>query len=83
MHQAIDRGHGGHGILEDFVPLTEHQVRGDDHAPTFIALRQEGEQHLHFFAALLHVTEVVQDDHFEAFQLFDEGRQAVESLGDQ
>ena len=26
MDEAVGRGHGGHGILEDLVPLGKHQI---------------------------------------------------------
>src|SRR5262245_44494081 len=32
VNEPVDRGGGGHRVLEDPVPLAEHQVAGDHHA---------------------------------------------------
>ena len=61
VHDAVDGACGGHRIFEDPVPLAEDEVAGDDHAPPLVALGEEGEEHLHLLAALLHVTDVVED----------------------
>jgi len=65
VDQAINGGHGGHGILENLVPFRKDQIGTDHEAAPFIALGQEGEEHLHLFAALLDVTDVVKDDDLE------------------
>jgi hypothetical protein len=61
VHQAVDRRRRGHRVLEDPIPLAEHDVARDDHALAFVARGEEREEHLHLVAALLHVAEVVQD----------------------
>src|SRR5712672_4407437 len=38
VDDAVDGGGGGHRILEDPVPLAEHQVARDDHRASFVAL---------------------------------------------
>ena len=68
VHDAVDGGRGGERVLEDAVPLREDQVRGDDHAAPLVALGQEGEQHLHLLAALLHVADVVEHHDAEAIE---------------
>src|SRR6185312_11887238 len=65
MHEAVDGGRGGHGILEDAVPLAENEVRGDDDGPPLIALCEKGEQDLDLVGRLLDVANVVEDDHVE------------------
>ena len=69
VNEAIDGGHGGHGILEDLVPLGEDQVRGDDNALLFVAFGQELEEDLHLLTGLLDVTDVIEDDGIEAVEL--------------
>ena len=68
MHHTIDGRSGGHWILEDPVPLGEDQVAGDHDATALVALAEEGEEDLHFFAVLLDVPEVIEDDHVEAIE---------------
>lgn len=68
MHEAIDGGGGGHRILEDAVPLAENEIARNHHALSFVTLGEEREEHLHLVAALLHVANVVEDDHVEAVE---------------
>jgi hypothetical protein len=68
VDEAIDRSGGGHRILEDPVPLAEDAVAADDHGAALVTLREEGEQDLHFVAALLDVPEVVAKDGVEAVE---------------
>ena len=60
VHDTVDRRSSGHRILEDLVPLREHEVAGDHHAATLLAVRQEREQHLLLVTVLPHVADVVQ-----------------------
>ena len=62
VHQAVDHRRRGHGILKDATPLAEDDVAGDDHAAALVPFGEEGEEHLHLVAALLHVADVVEDD---------------------
>ena len=39
------------------------------HGAPLVPLRQEGEEHLHLVAVLLHVSDVVEDDGLEAVEL--------------
>src|SRR4051794_27488538 len=55
VDDAVDGGGSGHRILEDPVPLAEHQVARDDHRASFVALGEEREEDLHFVAVLLDV----------------------------
>jgi len=61
VDQPVDGCGGGHGILENADPIAEDQVAGDEDALAFVPLGQEGEEHLHFVAALLDVADVVED----------------------
>lgn len=69
MNEAVDGCHGGHGILEDLVPLGEDQVGGDDDALSFVALGQELEKDFHFLAGLLDIADVIEDDGVKALEL--------------
>ena len=83
VYQAVDGGRGGHRVLEDPVPLAEHQVAGDQGGSTFVALGQEGEQHLHLLGALLHVPDVIEDDQCKPVQLAQGTGQLELTLGNQ
>ncbi len=60
MNQSVDRRHRRHRILEDFVPLAEHQVGADEHAASFETFGEKGKEYFHLLSALLHVTQVIQ-----------------------
>jgi len=62
VDEAIDGGRGGHRVLEDAVPLAEHEVAGDDERAAFVALGHEGEQDLGLVGRLLDVAQIVEDD---------------------
>ena len=62
LDEAVDRGRGRHGVLEDLVPLREDQVARDHHAATLVSFGEQGEEHLHLLAVLLHIADVVDDD---------------------
>ena len=61
VDQPVDGAGRGHGVFEDAVPIAEDQIAGDEDALAFVPLGQEGEEHLHFVAALLDVADVVED----------------------
>ena len=83
MDDPVDCSSSGHRVLEDLVPLRENQVAGDHHAPTLVPLRQEGEEHLDFLPALLHVSDVVDDDDVEMVEPFQRALEFEAPLGDQ
>ena len=60
VDDPVDRGGGGHRVLEDLVPLGEHQVGGDRDAAPLVAFGEQGEQHLHLAAVVLYVADVVE-----------------------
>ena len=71
VHQAVDRRGRGHLVAEDPVPLAEDQIAGHHHRATLIALGEQREQHLGFVGALLHVAQIVEQDHLEEVELDD------------
>src|SRR3954471_1192399 len=68
VDDAVDGGGGGHRILEDPVPLAEHQIARDDHRASFVALGEKREEDLHLVAVLLDVAKVVAHDHVVAVE---------------
>jgi hypothetical protein len=38
MYDAVERGHRGHRVFENLVPLAKDEVRGDDNRSTFVSL---------------------------------------------
>lgn len=83
VHDAIDGGHRGHRVLEDPVPFREHEVGCDDHALAFVTFGQQRKEHFHFVPVVLDVTDVVEDQTFEAIELGKFLRQPQIALGRQ
>lgn len=65
VQQPVDRGGGGHRVLEDLFPLTEHQIARDEHGTALVAFGHAREEHLDLFGALLHVADVVENQELE------------------
>src|SRR5579859_1679647 len=70
-------------FFEDPVPVRKNEVSRDGDAPTLVAFREEGEEHLHLIAVVLDVADVVQKDALVAVQLGQHGWQAEVALGRQ
>jgi hypothetical protein len=68
MHDAVYGGRCRQWVLEYLVPLRKDQVGGDHQAVPLIPLAQKGKQHLHLFPTLLHIANVIEDDHLEPVQ---------------
>lgn len=51
VNETVNRGSGGHRILEDAVPLSDDQIAGDHQASPFVSVRQKREKHLHLVPA--------------------------------
>ena len=83
MDHAINGGGRGQGVFEDLIPLGEDQVGGDDHTAAFVPFGQEGEQYLHFLAALLNIADVIQDNHHKTIKPFELVFQFMVSFGPQ
>jgi hypothetical protein len=62
VDHAVDSGHGGHRIFKDALPFTEDPIGGNHHRFMFLALGQEGKEHLHFIAVVLHIANVIEND---------------------
>jgi len=60
VYQAVDGRYGGHRILEDHFPFREGQIDGDHHTAPLVAFREQCEEHLHLFSALLDIADVCQ-----------------------
>ena len=83
MHQAVHCGHRRHGVLENLVPLREHQIAAHQQAAPLVSLGQKGEEHFHLLPRLLNVSQVVQNDGLKAVQLLEQSIQAQFLLGGQ
>lgn len=83
VNQAIDGCGRGHRVLEDLLLFAERQVAGQHHATALVAFGQECEEHLHLFAALLNVTQIINDQRFELGQSLEHARQPQIALSDQ
>ena len=72
MNQPVYRRSGGHRILENLLPLGKRKIACNRRARSLISVGQQSEQHLHFFAVLLNVTDVVDDERLISSQFFQE-----------
>ena len=81
MDEAVDGGGGGHGILEDPVPLAEDEVAGDEHGAALVALGHEGEEDLDLVGVLLDVADVVEDEQLEVVELAQGAGEVEVALG--
>ena len=75
MDQPVDGRHGRHRILEDLFPLAENQVGTDQQTAPFVTLGKEGKQDFHLLAALLDVSEVIEDDGLEGVEFLKQSLQ--------
>ena len=62
MHQPVDSCRSGHWIFKNLFPLGKRQIAGNHQAASFITIGKKGKQHFHFLAALLDVSDVIDDD---------------------
>lgn len=83
MHEAIDGSRGGHRVLEYLLPLAERQVAGQHHTAPLIPFGQKGKKHLHFLAALLDVSQVIDNQRVKLRKSFDHFSQSQVPLGNQ
>ena len=81
VNDAVDGGRRGHRVLEDPVPLAEHEVAGDHERPPLVALGHEGEEHLYLVSALLDVPDVVEDQELEGVEALQSARQREVTFG--
>lgn len=68
LGEPVDGRHAGHGVLEDPVPLREDQVAGDQQAAPFVGIADELEEHLHLFAVVFDIAQLVDHDGGVAIQ---------------
>ena len=66
VNEAIHRGQGHCGIGENFIPIAERLVGGDQHRSPFIAGADELEQHAGLRLIFADVGEVIEDQQVEA-----------------
>ena len=83
VNETVDRGRGGHRVLEYLLPLAEREIARQQHAAAFVTLGQQREQNLHLFAALLHIADVVDDQGVALRKTPDRARKFQVTLGNQ
>jgi hypothetical protein len=83
MNKAVNHCCRGHRIFEDASAFRKRQIAGDEDAATLVTFGQRSEQHFHFFPALLHVPEIINDQAFEVRQFFEEAAELEVAFGDQ
>lgn len=71
MDDPINGRGRGQGILENLIPLGKDEIGGDDDTTTFIPFGQKSKEDLHFFPALLDITDVIEDDDLKTIQPFE------------
>lgn len=81
VHDPVDGGGRGHRILEDLIPLREHQVRCDHDALALVAFGEQRKEHLHLRPVLLNVSDVIERQALEAVKALQLPRQAHVALG--
>jgi len=59
VHQTVDGRCRGHEIFEDPLPFGKREIRREQDATPLVAMGQQTEEHLHLFAALLNIADVV------------------------
>ncbi len=83
VNHPVDGRRRGQRVLEDPLPFGKDQIGRNDDAAPFVPFGQEGKQHLHLFLALLHVANVIEDDHLEAVKAAQLPFQLIIPLGSQ
>ena len=81
MDDPVNGRRGGQRVFENLIPLRKDEIGGDNDTATFIAFGQKSEEDLHFFPALLDVTDVIEDDHLKTIQPFEFPFQVVVAFG--
>ena len=81
VYHPVDGRCGSHRVLEDLIPLGEHEVACDHHALTLVALGEQGEEHLHLRAVLLHIANIIERQALDAIQALQLPPQAQVALG--
>jgi hypothetical protein len=68
VDEPVDEGGGDHGVAEDFAPLLERAVGGDDDRAAFVAARDEREQQVGGLALERQAADLVDHQWAVAFQ---------------
>ena len=61
MNQAVNGSRRGHGVFKNLLPLGKGQIACQHHRATLIAIRQQRKEHLHLFATVLNITDIIND----------------------
>ena len=81
MDDPINGGGGGQRVFKNLIPLRKDEIGGDNDTAPFITFGQKSKEDLHFFAALLDVADVIENDDLETIQPFEFPFQIVVAFG--
>jgi hypothetical protein len=68
VDEPVDQGGRDHGVAEDFAPLLEAAVAGDDDRAAFVAAGDQGEEQVGGLALQGEVADLVDDEQVVALQ---------------
>jgi len=62
MYQTINSSCDSHRIFKNLLLFGKRQIAGNHQAATFVTIAQECKQHLHLPAAVLNVSDIIDDN---------------------
>lgn len=80
MHEAVEDGIGHGGIGDEFMPLTDWELTGDEGGTLALAIIEDFEQVPVLFARSAGEAEVIYEQERRAGQPFEQGEQAAVGL---
>ena len=72
MHQPVNRSSCCHRIFKNYLPFAEWQIARNKHTASFVPMGKQGKKHLHFFAVLLDIAEVINHQYIIPPNLFEQ-----------
>jgi hypothetical protein len=62
MYQPNNSSSGGHRILKELLAFKKRQLAANHQTAALVAIGHQCKEHLHLLTALLHVSDVIDDD---------------------
>jgi hypothetical protein len=66
IYQPVNGSNGAHRFFNDLLSFRKRQIAGNHQTTTFVAIGHQYKEHLHLLTALLHVSNVIDDDRIMA-----------------